>query len=111
MGSLNGTLVNSHSISHPDLGSRKWGNPVELASDDIITLGTTTKVYVRISSQNEFQIPFKIGVASDPMAMRRGGRKLPMEDVCHYKWPLPGANKVTLISDLSCMYDDGLRCF
>jgi protein phosphatase len=96
MGSLNGTLVNSHSISHPDLGSRKWGNPVELASDDIITLGTTTKVYVRISSQNEFQIPFKIGVASDPMAMRRGGRKLPMEDVCHYKWPLPGANKFGL---------------
>jgi protein phosphatase len=51
MGSLNGTLVNSHSISHPDLGSRKWGNPVELASDDIITLGTTTKVYV---SQSEW---------------------------------------------------------
>ncbi|CAH8271605.1 unnamed protein product [Arabidopsis lyrata] len=96
MGSLNGTLVNSQSVSHPDLGSRKWGNPVELASDDIITLGTTTKVYVRISSQNEFQIPFKIGVASDPMAVRRGGKKLPMEDICHYKWPLPGANKFGL---------------
>ncbi|KAG7551219.1 Forkhead-associated (FHA) domain [Arabidopsis thaliana x Arabidopsis arenosa] len=96
MGSLNGTLVNSQSVSHPDLGSRKWGNPVELASDDIITLGTTTKVYVRISSQNEFQIPFKIGVASDPMAVRRGGKQLPMEDICHYKWPLPGANKFGL---------------
>ncbi|CAL9230879.1 unnamed protein product [Arabidopsis halleri] len=96
MGSLNGTLVNSQSVSHPDLGSRKWGNFVELASDDIITLGTTTKVYVRISSQNEFQIPFKIGVASDPMAVRRGGKKLPMEDICHYKWPLPGANKFGL---------------
>ncbi|XP_010420727.1 PREDICTED: protein phosphatase 2C 70 [Camelina sativa] len=96
MGSLNGTLVNSRSVSHHDVGSRKWGNPVELASEDIITLGTTTKVYVRISSQNEFQIPFKIGVASDPMAIRRGGRKLPMEDVFHYKWPLPGANKFGL---------------
>ncbi|CAH2072379.1 unnamed protein product [Thlaspi arvense] len=96
MGSLNGTLLNSCSVSHPDLGSRKWGNPVELTSEDIITLGTTTKVYVRISSQNEFQTPFKIGLASDPMAARRGGRKLPMEDVCYYKWPVPGANKFGL---------------
>ncbi|KFK26172.1 hypothetical protein AALP_AA8G212200 [Arabis alpina] len=95
-GSLNGTLVNSRSVSHPDSGSRNWGNPVELASEDIITLGTTTKVYVRISSQNEFQIPFRIGLASDPMAARRGGRKLPMEDICYYKWPLPGANKFGL---------------
>lgn len=46
MGSLNGTLLNSRSVSHPDSGSRKWSNPVELASEDIITLGTTTKVYV-----------------------------------------------------------------
>lgn len=46
MGSLNGTLVNSRSVSHRDSGSRKWGGPVELASEDIITLGTTTKVYV-----------------------------------------------------------------
>ncbi|KAF8096542.1 hypothetical protein N665_0307s0068 [Sinapis alba] len=96
MGSLNGTLLNSRSVSHPDLGSRKWGHPVELASDDIITLGTTTMVSVRISSQNEFQTPFRIGVASDPMAARRGGRELPMEDVCYYKWPLPGANKFGL---------------
>ncbi|ESQ41936.1 hypothetical protein EUTSA_v10013082mg [Eutrema salsugineum] len=96
LGSLNGTLLNSRSVSHPDLGKRKWGYPVELASEDIITLGTTTKVYVRISSQNEFQTPFRIGVASDPMAARRGGRKLPMEDVCYYKWPLPGANKFGL---------------
>ncbi|KAL1203307.1 Protein phosphatase 2C 70 [Cardamine amara subsp. amara] len=96
IGSLNGTLLNSRSVSHPDSRSRRWGNPVELASEDIITLGTTTKIYVQISSQNEFQIPFRIGVASDPMAARRGGRKLPMEDVCHYKWPLPGANKFGL---------------
>ncbi|XP_018442322.2 protein phosphatase 2C 70 [Raphanus sativus] len=96
MGSLNGTLLNSRSVSHPDLGSRKWGHPVELASDDVITLGTTTMLSVRISSQNEFQTPFRIGVASDPMAARRGGRELPMEDVCYYKWPLPGANKFGL---------------
>lgn len=49
MGSLNGTLLNSRSVSHPDIGSRKWGQPVGLASDDIITLGTTTKVYVSLS--------------------------------------------------------------
>ncbi|KAJ4910741.1 Protein phosphatase 2C 70 [Raphanus sativus] len=96
MGSLNGTLLNSRSVRHPDIGSRKWGQPVGLASEDIITLGTTTKVYVLISSQNEFKTPFRIGVASDPMALRRGGRKLPMEDVCYYKWPLPGVNKFGL---------------
>lgn len=49
MGSLNGTLLNSRSVSHPDLGSRKWGQPVGLASEDVITLGTTTKVYVSLS--------------------------------------------------------------
>lgn len=49
MGSLNGTLLNSRSVSHPDLGSRKWGHPVELASDDIITLGTTSMVSVSLS--------------------------------------------------------------
>nr|AGP76186.1 kinase-associated protein phosphatase [Brassica rapa subsp. chinensis] len=96
MGSLNGTLLNSRSVSHPDLGSRKWGQPVGLASEDVITLGTTTKVYVLISSQNEFKTPFRVGVASDPMAKRRGGRKLPMEDFCYYKWPLPGVNKFGL---------------
>lgn len=33
-------------------------------------------------------------MASDPMALRRGGKKLPMEDVCYYQWPLPGADQV-----------------
>ncbi|KAF3539594.1 hypothetical protein F2Q69_00019033 [Brassica cretica] len=51
---------------------------------------------VLISSQNEFNTPFRVGVASDPMAKRRGGRKLPMEDFCYYKWPLPGVNKFGL---------------
>lgn len=51
MGSLNGTLLNSRSVSHPDLGSRKWGHPVELASDDVITLGTTTMLSVSLLSE------------------------------------------------------------
>ncbi|XP_010546878.1 PREDICTED: protein phosphatase 2C 70-like isoform X2 [Tarenaya hassleriana] len=96
MGSLNGTLLNSRSVSHHNLGSRNWGDPIELASGDIITVGTTTKIYVRISSQNEYRTPFRVGVASDPMALRQGGRKLPMEDVCYYQWPLPGADKFGL---------------
>jgi protein phosphatase len=33
-------------------------------------------------------------VASDPMALRRGGKKFPMEDVCYYQWPLPGTDQV-----------------
>jgi protein phosphatase len=46
MGSLNGTLLNSQLISHPDSGSRLWGDPVELSNGDIITLGTTSNVHV-----------------------------------------------------------------
>lgn len=48
MGSLNGTLLNSQPINHSDSGSRHWGAPVELASGDIITLGTTSKIYVSL---------------------------------------------------------------
>nr|ATP84484.1 KAPP [Corylus heterophylla x Corylus avellana] len=96
MGSLNGTLLNSRSINHPDSGSRHWGDPIELASGDIITLGTTSQLYVCIMSQTECQIPFGVGVASDPMSLRRGGKKLPMEDVCYYQWPLPGMDQFGL---------------
>ncbi|XP_008222963.1 PREDICTED: protein phosphatase 2C 70 [Prunus mume] len=96
MGSLNGTLLNSQPISNPDSGSRHWGKPMELASGDVITLGTTSKVFVHISSETESQIPFGLGVASDPMALRRGGKKLPMEDVCYYQWPLPGIDQFGL---------------
>lgn len=49
---------------------------------------------VHTMSQIEHSVPFGIGVASDPMAVRRGGKKLPMEDVCYYHWPLPGMDKV-----------------
>lgn len=41
--------------------------------------------------------PFEVGVASDPMSHRRGGRPLPMEDVCLAEWPLRGAHEVCLM--------------
>lgn len=47
-----------------------------------------------ITPQSEYQIPFGVGIASDPMALRRGARKLPMEDVCFYQWPLSGLDQV-----------------
>ncbi|CAN1310600.1 Protein phosphatase 2C 70 [Linum perenne] len=93
MGSLNGTLLNSRPINHPDPASRQWGKPVELSSGDIITLGTTSKVKVIVTSKSENWMPFGVGMASDPMALRRGGKKLPMEDVCYYLWPLPGIHE------------------
>lgn len=46
MGSLNGTLVNSRLAHNPHLGNRQWGDPVELANGDVITLGTSSKVLV-----------------------------------------------------------------
>lgn len=46
MGSLNGTLVNSRAVHSPHSGSRQWGDPVELANGDIITLGTTSQIFV-----------------------------------------------------------------
>ncbi|KAL4273565.1 hypothetical protein GQ457_13G015570 [Hibiscus cannabinus] len=93
MGSLNGTQLNSQPINHPDSGSRKWGNPMELASGDTITLGTTSNIHVHISSPNQSLVPFGVGMISDPMSLRRGGKKLPMEDVCYYQWPLPGIDQ------------------
>ncbi|XP_030465915.1 protein phosphatase 2C 70 isoform X2 [Syzygium oleosum] len=96
LGSLNGTLLNSQPINHPDTGSRLRGDPTELASGDIITLGTTSNVYVRITSQAESRVPFGVGMASDPMSLRRGAKKLPMEDVCYYQWPLPGLDQFGL---------------
>lgn len=96
MGSLNGTRLNSHSVHHHDSGSRQWGDPVELASGDTLTLGTTTKIFVQITSETESRIPFGVGIASDPMSLRRGAKKLPMEDVCYYYWPLPGTEQFGL---------------
>lgn len=93
MGSLNGTLLNSKAAHHPDTGSRNWGEPKELVDGDVITIGTTSQINVRITSLSESDIPFGLGIASDPMSMRRGAKKLPMEDVCYYRWPLPGVDQ------------------
>lgn len=93
MGSLNGTMLNSHAVHLTQSGSRHWSNPIELSSGDTITLGTSTKILVHITSQTDCKIPFGIGIASDPMALRRGGKKLAMEDVCYYHWPLPGMDQ------------------
>ncbi|XP_057758618.1 protein phosphatase 2C 70-like [Arachis stenosperma] len=96
MGSLNGTLLNSRPINHPDTGSRLWGDPVNLADGDIITLGTTSNISVHVAAQNQQCIPFGVGMASDPMALRRGAKQLAMEDVCYYQWPLPGLDQFGL---------------
>ncbi|KAG7026249.1 Protein phosphatase 2C 70 [Cucurbita argyrosperma subsp. argyrosperma] len=96
LGSLNGTLLNSQPISNPDSGIRQLSDPVELASGDVITLGTSSTVYVQITSEIESHIPFGVGMASDPMALRRGGKKFAMEDVCYYQWPLPGVDQFGL---------------
>lgn len=61
----------------------------------VIPLITTHPLLqVHITSRTECQVPFGVGVASDPMALRRGAKKLPMEDVCYYQWPLPGVDQV-----------------
>ncbi|CAO2821862.1 unnamed protein product [Amaranthus hypochondriacus] len=95
MGSLNGTLLNAKAIHHPDFGSRTWGEPEELLSGDIITLGTTSQIRVQITL-TESEVSFGVGIASDPMSTRRGGKKLPMEDVCYYRCPLPGIEQFGL---------------
>lgn len=46
MGSLNGTLLNSQPVNHPDTEARQWGVPVELTNGDLITLGTTSNISV-----------------------------------------------------------------
>ncbi|KAL9265405.1 phosphatase 2C 70-like protein [Drosera capensis] len=93
MGSLNGTLLNSKPVHHPAYGSRHWGVPVELSSGDIITLGTTSQIHVHIELVSESGAPFCIGIASDAMALRYGAKKLPMEDVLYYRWPLHGVSQ------------------
>ncbi|KAJ0981547.1 hypothetical protein J5N97_009802 [Dioscorea zingiberensis] len=101
MGSLNGTLLNSKAVHHPQPGSRHWSNPVELANGDIVTLGTSSRIHVQVTQHIDHQIPFGFGMASDPMAMRRGGKMLPMEDMCYCQWPLPGVDQFGLF----CIFD------
>lgn len=38
------------------------------------------------------------------MALRRGGKKLAMEDVCYYQWPLPGIDQVLSIISFLDIY-------
>ncbi|KAK1278552.1 Protein phosphatase 2C 70 [Acorus gramineus] len=100
VGSLNGTLLNNQTVHH-NLALRQRSEPVELATADVITFGATSKVVVQILPLVEHQIPFRVGMASDPMAMWRGGKVLPMEDVCVYQWPLPGSEQFGLF----CIFD------
>ncbi|VAI23809.1 unnamed protein product [Triticum turgidum subsp. durum] len=97
MGSLNGTFLNSQAVTHPDVGSRRWSAPAELADGDIITLGSSSKVSVQISLQNQ-QVPVGVGMVSDAMITRRTGKKLPMEDVSCYQYPLTGAQQFGLFA-------------
>ncbi|KAL0919792.1 hypothetical protein M5K25_011910 [Dendrobium thyrsiflorum] len=98
MGSLNGTFLNSKAIHHPDVGSRSRSEPFELSSGDIISLGSFSKISVQIVQDVEYELPFGVGIACDPMAMRRGGKKLPMEDMCYCRWPLPGIEQFGFFS-------------
>jgi protein phosphatase len=108
MGSLNGTLVNSIPVgaAHKANASvRQRGQPTTLANGDIVTLGSSSNVLVRIlaSHLSIVSAPFEVGVASDPMSHRRGGRPLPMEDVCLAEWPLRGAHEVPF--GIFCVFD------
>ncbi|KAL6839031.1 hypothetical protein ACP4OV_031085 [Aristida adscensionis] len=95
MGSLNGTFLNSQAVHHPDVRSRHWSEPAVLAHGDIITLGTTSKLSVQISLQNQ-RVPAGVGMASDPMVARRTGKKLPMEDISFCQCPLQGVEEFGL---------------
>ena len=64
--------------------------------------------------------PFDVGIATDPMALRRGGRRLPMEDVCICEWPLRGLQEVCrgmvrykhrYLSDHAIHHTNSLFCF
>lgn len=99
MGSLNGTLVNHQPICFDQLydpASRKAGVPFGLATGDIVSLGSTSQVLVHISNDMNASLltiksgPFEVGLAADPMTLRRGGNWLTMEDVCLCEWPLRG---------------------
>ncbi|KAI5060566.1 hypothetical protein GOP47_0024986 [Adiantum capillus-veneris] len=101
LGSLNGTHVNDQlvSLDHSNGGSaRKPSLAIELASGDIVLLGSSSRLLVHIhenvngsrSDPTLSACPIEVGVAADPMALRRGGKRLPMEDVYFYEWPLGG---------------------
>ncbi|XP_074563770.1 LOW QUALITY PROTEIN: protein phosphatase 2C 70 [Curcuma longa] len=96
-GSLNGTFLNSQAIHHSNSGSRNLSDPIELADGDVITLGTSSKIAVKISQFFEHHKPVGVGIARDPMFARRGGKKLPMEDMCCCHCPLNGVEQFGLV--------------
>ncbi|XP_024356719.1 protein phosphatase 2C 70 isoform X2 [Physcomitrium patens] len=108
MGSLNGTLVNSRpagAAQKANSTTRQRGLPTSLSNGDTITLGSSSNVLVRILASHlpTASAPFEVGVASDPMSHRRGGRPLPMEDVCLCEWPLRAPHEVPF--GIFCVFD------
>ncbi|XP_078442496.1 kinase associated protein phosphatase [Wolffia australiana] len=99
-GSLNGTIINSTVVHNPGPERRCFSDPVELKNGDIITLGSS-KVFVQIMPYVKYPSPVRVGIASDPMSLRRGGKHLPMEDALYSQWPLPGIDKFGLF----CIFD------
>ena len=98
-GSLNGSMVNSEPIGpqqSADTSARQPGLPVSLSSGDVLTVGTTSRIKVSVHTQEtgSAKIPFGVAVVADPMAGRKGGKLLPMEDVPVYEWPLRGVEEV-----------------
>ncbi|KAH7299345.1 hypothetical protein KP509_24G006800 [Ceratopteris richardii] len=112
LGSLNGTYVNDQLVS-VDLSNggsvRKPSLPVELVGDDVILLGSSSRILVHIHKINDdarsipstLICPFEVGVAADPMALRRGGKRLPMEDVYFCEWSVGGLQEFGLF----CIFD------
>ena len=60
-----------------------------------------TLLQVQISVQDK-RVPAGVGIASDPMVVRRSGKKLPMEDISFCQCPVQGVEQVSnkLIPDI-----------
>lgn len=112
LGSLNGTHVNDQPVSFDQSNggsTRKPSVAIELSTGDVVLLGSSSRVLVHIndianglgSYFSMASCPIEVGVAVDPMALRRGGKKLPMEDVCFYEWPLGGVQEFGVF----CIFD------
>lgn len=81
---------------------RRRSGPVALSDGDVITFGSSSTAEVSLAEAPSSSGrtlgeggPFSVGVASDPMAARRG-KALPMEDVALWQWPLTGVDDVSL---------------